>query len=157
MRKKKKKKTRIWATILWSWRVKRDAEKIRRAIETAHRQKEKSSSRNVSLLHPSHLEMFVDEKGAWLWLVYLLLLCLLLKWGGFLGKIRSALVVEKLLVELSLSATFKSLSLPSIVQGRTTDNMQVRGWAAGFQPEPPHLASIQVSAAKWAFSLLGQE
>lgn len=47
--------------------------------------------------------------------------------GSFLGKIISALFVEKLLVEMSLSANFNSPSFPSIIQDRTTDNIQVRG------------------------------
>ena len=47
--------------------------------------------------------------------------------GSFLGKIISALFVEKLLVEMSLSANFNSASFPSIIQDRTTDNTQVQG------------------------------
>lgn len=136
MRKNKQtnKQTRIWATLLWSWRVKKCWENKESNWSGPQTEGKVTSSRNVSLLHPSHLEMFVDEKGPWLWLVLLVVALFAVEVGGFLGKTVSALVVEKLLVELSLSATFKSLSFPSIVQGRTTDNMQVRGWAAGFQP-----------------------
>ena len=47
--------------------------------------------------------------------------------GSFLGKIISALFMEKLLVEMSLLANFNSASFPSIIQDRTTDNTEVQG------------------------------
>ena len=121
-----------------------------RAIEAAHRQKEKSRPPRTFLSYILLLLLLllsrfgrvrlcatqslgnVDRWERNVALTGFICCCSVFCWsGGFSRKNPKCSVGGEMLLELSLSANFKSLSSPTIIQDRTTDNTQVRGWAAG--------------------------
>ena len=119
-----------------------------RAVEAAHRQKEKSRPPRTFLSYILLLLLLsrfgrvrlcatqslgnVDRWERNMALTGSIYCCSVFCWsGGFSRKNPKCSVGGEMLLELSLSANLKSLSSPSIIQDRTTDNTQVRGWAAG--------------------------